>query len=1316
MYIYKKFLAISIFIIGMLFAYNVSAALFYTVSTSAGTGGTISPSSRSVNYGGNTTFTVSPNSGYHTNSVTGCSGSLSGSTYTTGAITGNCTVTATFGINTYTITASSGANGTVTPTGTTTKNYGEKQTYIIAPLNSNYRINNVLIDNEIGVGAVSSYIFLDITANHSISATFALKTYTVTATAGSGGTISPASRTVNAGQATSFTVTPNSNYSIKSVTGTQSCGDGSLSGNIYTAGTGVNGISEDCTVTASFIINIPPSPTGFTATAVSQTQIDLSWTDNSTNESGFSVYLDALGDPVDKEPNQTSHQVGVSCNSGPWTFKVRAYVCGDGECFYSDWSNTASAATVCTPLSGSLSASSNFCEILSGDNGCNPDYSAPALYWDTTNPQGTSAITSDYPNWGATVAVGNSDGQVSWTENGNLSTEFFIPYGSRTFYLYNNGTWLDEITIDSSCTSGTVWDGDNACVPVVDGGWSDWSDWSDCSVTSCGQTGTQTHSRTCSNPYPANGGDDCVGSSFETQACSTASCLATATCSVSPDPLAYGGNPGITLYSTNAIYCQVLHDWNAVDEGYFDSGTYYPGAQTSPGTHQGEVYCWNSDWVTNTNWDNTCDYTVNDPVVDGGWSDWSDWSDCSVTSCGQTGTQTHSRTCSNPYPANGGDDCVGSSFETQACSTASCLATATCSVSPDPLAYGGNPGITLYSTNAIYCQVLHDWNAVDEGYFDSGTYYPGAQTSPGTHQGEVYCWNSDWVTNTNWDNTCDYTVNDQMLMSGTLTPASSSCTIVSGASSCNVNISWSTTNPQGTSAVTASGMTSVNGNSGNQAFAVPYNTRTFYLYNNAQLLDQDTVTSSCTSETAWDGITGKCEPFSPTVTISANPINISYNSSSNITWSSTNATSCSVTKAGVAWQSGTSGTNVSSGALTSNTTFVATCTGPGGNSAPASATVTVGAQLPTVTISANPTSVAYDGSSTLTWSSTNATSCSVTKAGVAWQSGTSGTNVSSGALTSNTTFVATCTGPGGNSAPASATVTVGAQPPIVSIFASPSSVDYNQSSTITWESTYATSCTASGDWSGAKAIGGPHSQSTGNLTSSKTYTLTCTGAGEDTSNSTTVTVGAPVMSGTLTPALPSCEIASGSNSCNIDFSWSITNPEEIPTAITAIGMPDVNVTSTLATPQSGNQSLPVPGASPNGNGSRTFYLYNNEKSLVPVSPSGVGVSVSSDCVSGTSWNGSICIVFSPTATLAASPGTIIIGDSSTLTWSSTNATSCTGTGFDTGGSINNNIGVPVSPLVTTNYLIVCTGPGGQATDQATVTVTTVDNVPIFKED
>ncbi|KKP77881.1 MAG: hypothetical protein UR77_C0011G0003 [Candidatus Nomurabacteria bacterium GW2011_GWC2_35_35] len=536
------------------------------------------------------------------------------------------------------------------------------------------------------------------------------------------------------------------------------------------------------------------------------------------------------------------------------------------------------------------------------------------------------------------------------------------------------------------------------------------------------------------------------------------------------------------------------------------------------------------------------------------------------------------------------------------------------------------------------------------------------------------------------------TVGAQPPMSGTLTPASSSCIIASGSSSCNINYSWTTTNPQATSAITKPvNVTVATGNSGtNVPFAVKYNSETFYLYNNSVLLNQSTVTSSCDSSTSsWNSSTGKCEPFSPTVTISASPTSVAYNGSSTLTWSSTNATSCTA----------------STGNLTASKTYTLTCTGPGGNSAPASATVTVGVSAPTVTISASPTSVAYNGSSTLTWSSTNATSCTASGdwSGAKAISGTQST----GALTASKTYTLTCTGPGGISAPASATVIVGAQPPIVSIFASPSSIDYNQNSIITWESTYATSCTATGDWSGAKAIGGPHSQSTGNLTSSKTYVLTCTGAGGNTSNSTTVTVGAPVMFGTLIPESNSCVIASGNNSCNINFSWSITNPEGATTAITANEMTDVNLSGS-----SGNQSLPVPYLS----SPRIFYLYNNAKSLVPTSesPNGSGVTVTSDCVSGTSWNGSICIVFSPTATLTASPRTIVIGSSSVLTWSSTNTTSCTGTGFDTGGATSDN--ATVSPLSTTTYSIVCTGPGGQAIDQATVTVTTADNVPIFKED
>ena len=56
-----------------------------------------------------------------------------------------------------------------------------------------------------------------------------------------------------------------------------------------------------------------------------------------------------------------------------------------------------------------------------------------------------------------------------------------------------------------------------------------------------------------------------------------------------------------------------------------------------------------------------------DPVdpVDGGWSDFGDWSECS-NDCGK-GTQTKTKLCNNPAPANGGADCEGEDSETQEC-------------------------------------------------------------------------------------------------------------------------------------------------------------------------------------------------------------------------------------------------------------------------------------------------------------------------------------------------------------------------------------------------------------------------------------------------------------------------------------------------------------------------------------------------------------------------------------------------------------------------------------------------------------------------
>jgi len=89
------------------------------------------------------------------------------------------------------------------------------------------------------------------------------------------------------------------------------------------------------------------------------------------------------------------------------------------------------------------------------------------------------------------------------------------------------------------------------------------------------------------------------------------------------------------------------------------------------------------------------------------------------------------------------------------------------------------------------------------------------------------------------------------------------------------------------------------------------------------------------------------------------------------------------------------------------------------------------------------------------------------------------------------------------------TVTPPPPSPTVSLSASPSTLSAGQSSTLTWNSTNATSCAGSGAWSGNKATSG--SASTGALNQTSTYTLTCTNTSGSSSASATVTVGAPTV-------------------------------------------------------------------------------------------------------------------------------------------------------------------------------------------------------------
>ncbi len=95
--------------------------------------------------------------------------------------------------------------------------------------------------------------------------------------------------------------------------------------------------------------------------------------------------------------------------------------------------------------------------------------------------------------------------------------------------------------------------------------------------------------------------------------------------------------------------------------------------------------------------------------------------------------------------------------------------------------------------------------------------------------------------------------------------------------------------------------------------------------------------------------------------------------------------------------------------------------------------------------------------------------------------------------------------------------------PTVSLTASPTTVNSGSASTLSWSSTNATSCTASGTWNGSKAVSG--TMSSGNLTADSSYTLSCTGDGGSASASATVTVNAPTpvaSNPTPTPTSSTC--------------------------------------------------------------------------------------------------------------------------------------------------------------------------------------------------
>lgn len=201
-------------------AYEYQETITYTITASANSNGSITPSgSISVISGNSQNFTFTPNSGFAVSDVIVNGVSVGSPTnYSFTNITENKTIVVSFSaiITTHLITITTGANGISSPDSSITVNNGASQTISFTP-GSNYEINDIILDG-VSQGAIASLTLENITASHSITSSFKLKSYTITASTDTGGTISPNGlTTINHGENLEYSIVANAGFVISDV-------------------------------------------------------------------------------------------------------------------------------------------------------------------------------------------------------------------------------------------------------------------------------------------------------------------------------------------------------------------------------------------------------------------------------------------------------------------------------------------------------------------------------------------------------------------------------------------------------------------------------------------------------------------------------------------------------------------------------------------------------------------------------------------------------------------------------------------------------------------------------------------------------------------------------------------------------------------------------------------------------------------------------------------------------------------------------------------------------------------------------------------
>lgn len=191
----------------------------FTVTASVDGGhGQVSPATQSVLYQGTASIDITPDPGYNIATIAdnGVSKPIA-DPYRIVGVAENHAVVVTFAQGTFTVDASvQGGNGTVAPPtqavaggGTAAVNITPDPGYVISTIS----------DNSSEVPISNPYVITSVHEDHDVIVTFEIAEFTITASVGGGhGTVDPGSQTAAYGSTAAIDITPDSGYSIASIT------------------------------------------------------------------------------------------------------------------------------------------------------------------------------------------------------------------------------------------------------------------------------------------------------------------------------------------------------------------------------------------------------------------------------------------------------------------------------------------------------------------------------------------------------------------------------------------------------------------------------------------------------------------------------------------------------------------------------------------------------------------------------------------------------------------------------------------------------------------------------------------------------------------------------------------------------------------------------------------------------------------------------------------------------------------------------------------------------------------------------------------